>query len=91
MDASDVDDRTLGGWGVGDHRPDLDALAGRRLGIGEGILERSMRGIARRAVGVVVEALEQDHLVVLHVRKIEPILSRAVPDLEYLTFAVLID
>ena len=80
----------LGGRGVRDHRPDLDALTGWHLCVGEGIFERSMRCAARRAVGIVVEALEQDHLVGLHVRKIEPILSRAVPDLKNLTLAVLI-
>jgi len=61
------------------------------MGSGERVFERSMRGIARQAVGGVIEALEQNNLVRLHVRKIKPFLSHAVPDLKYFTLSVLIN
>src|SRR5229473_1625598 len=57
---------------------DFDALARRRIGRRGRILERRVHGEPRATVARRIEAFDEQHLVALHAREIEPAVTRAV-------------
>src|SRR5947209_19446593 len=63
-----------------DERSDLDALARRHARRTFGVHEAGMSGVARTAVVTGVEALEQQHLVRLHVAHVVPVVLGTVAE-----------